>query len=268
MAFTDHERHVVTMISFSFGLLGFICSSMTLILIARLRKWNGYLLLLTSMTSAQVLYDINYIFRIVKNDAACYSTMFLDLMGGLGVAFWTNVLAFVVTYTVVYCKAINIFKYYYYFAIYGTIIPLAIAVYAVAYPGVIEINDDGHNQCHYHDNEQGNAAYSTYYWARFMSVAYTIILCTITLWKLRQMAIGTHFVKKRVETFNLNPNSNAILSTVIRMNYYAMAQALCRSGAAWNEWHRGQYSCFASAAMAAVCSPLSGTLNFCIFLVS
>jgi hypothetical protein len=241
---------------------------MTLLLIYRLQKWNGYLLLLTSMTVGQVLYDVNYIFRIFKTDAACYTTMFLDLVGGLGVSFWTNILAFVVTYTVLYCKAINIFKYYPYFSLYGTVVPLGVAIYAVGYPHVIEINDDGHNQCHYYDNEQGSASYSIYYWARFLSVAYTIILCSITLWKLRQMAIGTNFVKKRVENFNLNPDSNAILSTVIRMNYYAIAQALCRSGAAWNEWKKGEYSCFASAVMAAICSPLSGTLNFIIFLVS
>lgn len=59
-----------------------------------------------------------------------------------------------------------------------------------------------------------------------------------------------------------------IFITVSRMNYYAIAQVLCRSGAAWNEWNYGAYSTYSSSLTAAVCSPSTGIFNFIIFLVS
>eukprot|EP01033_Poteriospumella_lacustris_P005120 gene5120-3656_t len=55
--------------------------------------------------------------------------------------------------------------------------------------------------------------------------------------------------------------------TMSRMNYYAIAQILCRSGAAWNEWKHGEYSTFASSVAAAICSPSTGILSFFIFLM-
>lgn len=51
------------------------------------------------------------------------------------------------------------------------------------------------------------------------------------------------------------------------MKWYPLAQAISRSGAAWNEFDYYHFDTYESNIMAAVCSPMSGILNFIIFLV-
>jgi hypothetical protein len=238
MSFTDFQQHVVNMLSFSFGLLGFCCSATTLLLIYNIKKWNGYLVILTSMTICQVLYDMNYVLRIVEQPVSCYVVMFLDILGGLGVSFWTNILAFAITYTVISCSSINIFKYYPWFSVFGTLVPFLAAVYTVGYPPVLSVTSNGQNSCHYGSSSAASAAYLIYYWGRLLSVIFTFLCCGITIWKIRRMRLGAQWVHKSMKSnrpLPINAESSAILTTVVRMNYYAIAQAICRSGAAWNE---------------------------------
>eukprot|EP01031_Cornospumella_fuschlensis_P028412 gene28412-34302_t len=58
----------------------------------------------------------------------------------------------------------------------------------------------------------------------------------------------------------------AIVALVSRMKYYPLAQAISRSGAAWNEFWYYRYDSYPSHMMAAICSPVLGILNFLIFL--
>ena len=61
--------------------------------------------------------------------------------------------------------------------------------------------------------------------------------------------------------------SQAISALADRMRYYPLVQALCRSGAAWNEFDSYRYSTFPSAIMAGICSPSTGACYFVVFLV-
>lgn len=273
---SDYQQHVVSIVSVTFGTISLICSVFTLILIYYSKKWTGYLLLLVSLTVSQIVYDFNYIFRIIKTPQMCHFTMFLDVWGGLGISFWINILAFVVAYTVVSSKPIQIFQHYYLFSIYGTLIPIVAALIVTTDPDVLSTDDSNGNSCHYTNHPEGNFFFNFYYFGRLCAIFLTIIFCTITLVRLRTMranflaaGAGTSELPSPVSsTSNKNKaGTRLVFVTVSRMNYYAIAQILCRSGAAWNEWKHGEYSTFASSVAAAICSPSTGILSFFIFLV-
>jgi hypothetical protein len=267
MSLSNEQEIIVDLVGLVVGGVSFVCSMLTLVLIYFTRKWNGYLLLLTSMTISQIIYDLNYMLRPAKPTFACYIVQWMDLVGGLGVSFWTNILAFVISYTVVLSQSINIFALYPYFSILGFLLPIAVGTLAVSIPDVI-VHDDGglFGECYYHRTEQGDFIFNFYYWAWIGCVFVTILLFTLTFSKIRQMAIfsGPQVSKDTGDSTN---ESRAILRTVKKMNYYAIAQIICRSGAAWNELFYGQYSSYESNIMAAICSPSSGIFNFFIFLV-
>lgn len=283
---TGHPPHPanldpVYIIGFCVGTTSLICTIFTLLLIYVSKKWNGYLLLLTSMTIFQIFYDVNYILRIYNLSTVCWVTQFLDLLGGLGSNFWTNILAFVITYTLVTCSAIDIFYYYPYFSMFATFLPVCIAILALTLPDVYYVDDDGDadGKCSYRlSNTQSSFIYDCYYYGRLVSICISIVLCSITFWKIRRMSLNTtpiaittyarHAItNKQLILKNNRAESSAILKTVKKMNYYAIAQIICRLGAAWNEANYGAYSCFPSKVLAALMSPSIGICNFLIFLV-
>eukprot|EP01038_Epipyxis_sp_PR26KG_P008578 gene8578-11591_t len=59
----------------------------------------------------------------------------------------------------------------------------------------------------------------------------------------------------------------AINILVNRMKYYPLVQAICRSGAAWNEFDLGKFSNFNSQITAAVLAPSIGAGYFFVFLI-
>lgn len=269
---TDQQKHVVLVVSASFGVISLVCSLFTLLLIYYSKKWTGYLLLLVSLTVSQIVYDINYIFRIIETEPMCHFTMFMDIWGGLAISFWINILSFVVAYTVVSSRPIQIFEHYYLFSIYGTLIPIIAAAIVSADPQVLSTDDTKQNSCHYSENSVGNFFFNLYYWGRLSAICLTIFLCTITFVRLRTMNIGLFSGNPPASGISKSgianrSGSKAVFVTVSRMNYYAFAQVLCRSGAAWNEWNSGQYSSYQSRLAAAVCSPSTGIMSFFIFLV-
>ena len=76
-------------------------------------KFNGYLLIILSMTCCQILYDLNYMIGITSTYDGCVAWHFLDFLGGLSVPLWTNILSFIVYYIVTYIKSLvcSISKY-------------------------------------------------------------------------------------------------------------------------------------------------------------
>lgn len=279
MTLSYEETQEISFIAFAFGLLSLICSIFTLVLIYFTRKWTGYLLLLLSLTMSQILYDINYMLRLSRSRPACLASMFMDVWGGLGISFWTNILAFVVAYTVVSSAPIKIFQHYPFFSIYGTLIPFVAAVLVVSVPAIVADDDNNGNDCHYESTPIGTFAFNLYYWGRFGAIFLTVIFCTVTLVRLRTMqmrlenstpisGLRVGQQQNRQQSAGQRPEARLIFTTVSRMNYYALAQVVCRSGAAWNEWNYGEYSTFSSNVAAAICSPSTGVFSFIIFLVS
>ena len=71
-----------------------------------LTKFNGYLLLILSMACCQILYDLNYMLGISYSYSGCMAWHFLDILGGLSVSLWTNILSFIVYYIVTFIKSL------------------------------------------------------------------------------------------------------------------------------------------------------------------
>lgn len=69
-------------------------------------KFNGYLLLIVSMTCCQMFYDLGYILSVSTNYSICVTTYFLTYFGGLSVSIWTNIISFIVYYVVNYVSSV------------------------------------------------------------------------------------------------------------------------------------------------------------------
>ena len=69
-------------------------------------KFSGYLLLIVSMTCCQVFYDLGYMLYVPKNYSVCMLANFLIFFCGLCVAFWTNVISFVIYFVVMYMSSL------------------------------------------------------------------------------------------------------------------------------------------------------------------
>lgn len=69
-------------------------------------RFSGYLLLIVNMALFQILYDINYIIGINSSYSSCIAWHFLDMLGGLSVTIWSNILSFVIFYVVTYIRSL------------------------------------------------------------------------------------------------------------------------------------------------------------------
>lgn len=261
MALEDDVRTI----ALTMGLTSLVCSVSTILLICSFRKVNGYLLILFTITLFQVLYDINYILRFATSDAACYAGQFLDLVGGLGSSFWTNILTFSVTYTILKCESVQVFKHYFHFSLFGSVIPFAVGILALSL-STIETDDDEYG-CGFYDKAEADAIQNIYYWGRLISVMITLALCCFNLVRLRIQLKATTDTPNEMRTAR-DQDYERMYQTIYRMNFYAIAQIISRSGAAWNEWDYGRYSTSTSDILHAITSPSMGILNFIIFLVS
>jgi hypothetical protein len=93
------------------ALVSLIAAVLTLILIKRLQKWNGYLLLVASLTVAQGIYDIGFFFLPFYSDGvAKHFYFFLSTVGGLTATLWSNVLIIVIFEIVSSLHSVNVME--------------------------------------------------------------------------------------------------------------------------------------------------------------
>jgi hypothetical protein len=231
------------------------------------------------MTVCQVFYDVNYILGAVPGYVACATWNFLDILGGLSVTLWTNIISFIVMFVVMKIRSFNIFRNYKYFFVIAFICPLVLAILVLTVLEPASDDDDlPFTSCTYRPTALASALREIYYWGRLASIIFNFIVFGYTSLRVRQM---THM--KSVSTTHpstamgggrdssvnvMEHQTLAVFSLVSRMKYYPLAQAILRSGAAWNEFDDYRYDSFASNMMAAVCSPSTGIAYFVIFLVS
>lgn len=124
------------MSTYSIGILIFticaavnvVASLLTLYLIYKLKKYNGYMLMIFSMTMAQLSYDASLFMFNIKTDLSYYIQSFLGIFCGTASAIWSLVISLVLTYIVVTRKYIDIgFNFPTYFIIV-TLLSLFIAI--------------------------------------------------------------------------------------------------------------------------------------------
>lgn len=307
MTITEEQINVCNWVYFTIATISLGCSCLTLYLIYHMKIRNGYLLLITSMTACQVIYDINFIQGVIPGYINCIIWNVFNVFGGLSVSLWSNLISFVTVFVIVEIRSLNILQNYLYFSLLATGFPLVLACVTISvlhHPSSNDDKDDDHQPylyCAYDDSDLSLALYGINYWGRLLSICFNFMVFIYINYRIRRMmkmirtdpvllhlsvkegvdagvaGSGAESVKRgsgRNEPVSLSMPANAsaqslaIIALVSRMKWYPLAQAISRSGAAWNEFDNYHYTTYPSNLMAAICSPMCGILNFAIFLVS
>lgn len=125
MAASDSEKLFCRVLWYFLSGLSLSASLLTLLLISRMKRWNGVLLLTVSLTCCEALYD----FGLLLTSASYYSGFLCQLQGvfiyfsGMACSLWTSCFSSIILMLVIGTAFESIFALYkYFFAIsIGTI---------------------------------------------------------------------------------------------------------------------------------------------------
>lgn len=199
------------------GAVGILCSSLTLLLIYRMGRWNAYIKLIVALTSSQLVYDLSVVmiaFNGRENEFACIA---LRSMSGLWAAFITNVLSYVVIWTVWTLEPANLshnlwkicFVIYVPAGGYGILVPYALYSFSESDFFIVS---------------------QVYYWARVLSIMFNVFAYCGLVYKT--FVLENH---ERTGAVLMNP----LKALVRRFKYYPLVQVLARVGVAWHEHSYG-----------------------------
>jgi hypothetical protein len=178
-------------------------------------------------------------------------------------------------------KSLNIMANFPYFSVYIFLIPLAVGI--TSFFAVAPANKDDDlpfTDCIFKNNQAGIFVEQTYYWGRLLSIVFNFLAFIYVTAKVEKMGF-TSFLRESRSNISKGSSDNgnreltvterqalAVKTLASRLKYYPLAQALCRFGAAWDEFDNYSYSNNTTTILAAILSPLSGIFYFLIFLVS
>ena len=108
----DDSDHQFMAICFAVGFatISLLASLLTLYLIKRLKKWNGYIQLVVSLTVCQIIYDISFFFLPLSTMWGEYIYVFLNTFGGLASSLWSNVIILVTARIVILLRTVDTLK--------------------------------------------------------------------------------------------------------------------------------------------------------------
>ena len=149
---------------------------LTIWLIYDMKKMTSYLRIILNMTCCQLVYDINFFFLPVYGNGTylvvtTFSSEIMSTFGGIAVSLWSNLIAYILYYSVTYVRSFNLqhtFRYYF----------LVIMVLSVAM-GVLTVTPVGYS------------AFEIYYYFRIFSLLVNILLYFLTYYKLYLMGMVT-----------------------------------------------------------------------------
>ncbi len=191
------------------------------------------MLLIVTMTFMQLLYDINYMLGIVDGFDACMTWHFLDILGGLGCTFTTNVISFVILYIVNKIYVFNIIENFPIIAFIVIVIPLVIACMSLS---ALEVPDDDGSYCTYKQDLTAAFVSNFYFWGRFVSIIFNFIAFGYISYRVHQIThMGSKSTSTRSESVIVERQILAIDNLAKRMKYYPIVQAISRCASAWNE---------------------------------
>jgi hypothetical protein len=218
---TPFGNNVHTQVFVSLVLIGSIISSFAsifmLYMIKRLKIWNGHILLLTTMTIFQLIYDITFfpgVINLGNNYVAVVSNV-IQLFSGIASSLISNVLAFITFYIINYKKRFNIMKHYYLILLL-VLIP-AIIDCTLFLISVIQANESLSNI----------AVLGIYYDLKLISIGINFILVSLTSLEINRISSG-----KSV----LSSSEISMKQLSQRLFYYPIVQSLSRVGCAWYEF--------------------------------
>jgi hypothetical protein len=90
--------------------ISLIAEFLTLFLIHKINRWNGFMLLIYAMTLCSIIFDIYFYFEFAKNYTTHYFALFIGSFGGLSVTIWTNIISSILVYSIATMSFIDIYK--------------------------------------------------------------------------------------------------------------------------------------------------------------
>jgi hypothetical protein len=255
---TPQEEDTILYTGFAVATASMVCSILTLVLLKKMNRWNGYHIIIGNMTFSQLLYDVNYMLGIVPGNISCHIWRFLDVYGGLSCTLWSNILGFCVLYVAIRIKSAEIARRFWYFFALASGFPLVVAFLLLACDTIYMDGGTSQQHCKYRATETAEAIAETYYWTRILSICVNLLIYILISIKVRSL----------VSVTKGGEGIDALSELASRMKYYPLMQAISRSGAAWDEFGTaGSSGYFPSGLMRSICSPISGIGYFLIFVV-
>mmetsp|Transcript_2651 Transcript_2651/g.3979 ORF Transcript_2651/g.3979 Transcript_2651/m.3979 type:complete len:371 (-) Transcript_2651:295-1407(-) len=209
----DNNQTVVISICLCFATLSLFASVITLILIKRLKKWNGYLQLVVSLTICQIAYDIGfYPLPWFYTRVGELLFILLNTSGGLASSLWSNAIILVTCHIVMHLRSVDIIKMY---PLYFTLVmvpSLSVAIVSAVFP----------------DSSYTQMAYLA---IRSLSILVNIVAILIIFCKISRM--------QKEGDVREDPNCNPVFVLSKRLVYYCMVQTVTRIGSSWYQLQYG-----------------------------
>jgi hypothetical protein len=246
MVISDHDYYIAEWISFSLSIFSLCCTVMTLVIIQRMRKRSGYVYLISIMTSFQLLYDVNFILRPAPSYPTCLIWNFLDVLGGLGNAFFSNVISWTIIYVVYKVKSYNIIVNMPYFWFFCGFIPFFVAFLSFFALKEQNFDDDDtpFQYCIFEQTTLSSFVENFYYWGRLFAIIFNFASFIYVSYRIRKIAAMATQMKRgsmmtttrqttataTVHEYITEQQVDAIFILARRMIYYPIAQSFGRAG--------------------------------------
>jgi len=212
----------VILVLFS-SVVSVVASILMLLLIKLAKTWNGYILLIVTMTAFQILYNLSFFSGVIDtgNEIATVLSNVCQLFGGLGTSLTANLIAYIAFYVIYYRHTLDVFQHYLQYMVLimmptlgiPSLYLISISSFAPSYitPDLIVLN--------------------VYYYFKIMSICVNFIFVTITFFTIRRMSSGSHV--------SMSYSEATLNKFTARLFYYPIVQTVSRIGFAWYEIEYG-----------------------------
>lgn len=199
------------------AIVSILCSWVTILVIYKMKRFNGLLLLIANLAFSQSMYDLSILMQVgTGNVVVAYYA--LRTFFGLTTTFLTNVISFIVLYLVFWIKVFDVTK-----LLYKLLLIIAIPSLIIT---IIDV-DATVNYGAPTDVNLFNGITSTYFWLRIASICVNVVIYGVMSIKLINRRDNTG------ETSTLD--NDPIKALAYRMLFYPVVQIITRFGAAWYE---------------------------------
>lgn len=225
MGYNDAEIVAGTIIVL-LSTISLIASLTTMKIIYDLKRWNGYMLLVFYLSACEAVYDgAAYFLLGFRADVSFSMYKELAVSSGLAVSLWTNVMSFILLYTVCTLQSVNIEG-----GIRKVAIAIAFVSLSLATVLVILYQEDK-------DNEVMNYVY---YWFRIGSIGLNVLIYFVLFLLLSDLGLMDLLDIVTGNDRTVRGETKHLLSQLTRrLVYYPIVQILTRAGASWWEYQYG-----------------------------
>lgn len=214
------------------ALVSLISTLITIWLIYDMKKRNGYLLTILTLTICQLLFDLEFsLVPFYDNDTVAKITIFINIFSSVMVSLWTNVISTLLFRIFSTTRSMHIMDYY--FVIFG-----AITLFSLVLATTMTLLSD------HHDTYIGMCY--LFLWVKIVSILFNIWVHLSISRRFVMYYIGVVFVHlffwffaNRLREMGFlskdRPANDPIVALSARIKYYPLVQIIAVSGSALYE---------------------------------